>query len=60
MVVDQFGGASVREPGLMGFIAKIGSPGVSPHQSWLKPIHSLQPVSIDRENVETSGTPVLR
>ena len=28
-------GERPREPGLMGFIAKIGSPGVSPHQSWL-------------------------
>jgi hypothetical protein len=29
-------GERPREPGLMGFIAKIGSPGVSPHPSWLK------------------------
>jgi hypothetical protein len=28
-----------RKPELMGFVFKIGSPGVSPHQSWFKLPH---------------------
>jgi hypothetical protein len=31
-----------REPGLMQFAAKIGSPAVSPHQSWIKLTHYLK------------------
>jgi hypothetical protein len=34
----------------MGFIAKIGSPGVSPHQSWFKLTHYLNRAGMRRWN----------
>ena len=43
-------GERPRKPGLMGFIAKIGSPGVSPHQSWFKLTHYLNRAGMRRWN----------
>jgi|GEM_PF-1580657 hypothetical protein len=44
----------------MGFIAKIGSPGVSPHQSWFKLTHYLNRAGMRRWNGQQRGQAITK